>query len=108
SARIVSRLTTALRTVQILGQILKNFPGSISADQKELIATECYALGFRALRSVLGMLEADKQLIVRHLVETMRAHRPGDEEEKLVRRANSAVFGLALISSYGIVKRISF
>lgn len=49
-------VNTAVKTVQIMGQILRNFPGSLRGDVKLEIARESYLLEFRALRVILKIL----------------------------------------------------
>jgi hypothetical protein len=104
----LARLVTAVKTLQILGQLLKNFPGSIEGAQKERIAHECYSLGFRVLGSVLGVLEKERDELVRQVADGIRADNSGEGDETIVEKASSVVFGLALAAAYGTIKRISF
>lgn len=106
--RELDRLSAALKTVQILGQILKNFPGSIEAAQKDQIANECYGLAFRVLAALLDFLRQERSALVQEVMTMLRETLPNGEQAEMMRRANSVVFGLALSASYGIVKRLSF
>lgn len=108
-----ARILTALKTLQILGQVLKNFESSIEADRKEAIARECYALGFRILADITALLREGRADLVAYVVSTLREEehrrerRSGTEADVLV-RANAVVFGLGLVAAFGIVKAISF
>lgn len=45
------------RTVQVIGQILKNFVGSLYGVDKYQMAKECYLLGLRIIKYALGLME---------------------------------------------------
>jgi hypothetical protein len=49
AAKTVSSMNAAFKTMQVLGQILRNRAGSISKEQKVQIANACVSLGLRAL-----------------------------------------------------------
>jgi hypothetical protein len=103
---IVRKLIASLKIVQILGQIMKNFP-ALDAELKERIAVSCYQLGFRVLGSCMELLRDGRQEIVAFAVAAIREERPDADQANIMRRANSVVFGLGLVCSYGIVKWIS-
>lgn len=105
--KVLNRYIAALRTLQLLGQVLKNFPGTIEASAKEAMAIECFSLGFRALDGVVQLIRDGREDMVAHAARTIREEGADLEEEKIKARANSVVFSLALMSAFGIVKRIS-
>ena len=49
-------LNIAFKMIQILGQIIKNFPGSTKGSLKFTIARECYSLGLRAMNGMLNLI----------------------------------------------------
>ncbi|MGE0354435.1 MAG: metallophosphoesterase, partial [Gemmatimonadales bacterium] len=106
--RIVGRLNVAFRTIQILGQILKNFPGSLPAERKNQIASECYQLGLRALGWMLGFMHQGKGEITQELLRLLRVEHPEFSDDELLRRAKSTVFAFAHIVAYGTVKRVAY
>ena len=104
--RMLNRLLTGLKTLQILGQVLKNHPASFLGELKERAAVECFSLGFRVLGNMLTMLREGRTEIVQQSIEAIRAERPHEDDERVLRLANSVVFGLGLLGSFGIIKRI--
>jgi hypothetical protein len=48
----VGRIYTSFRVMQILGQLLKNFPGTLTGEQKERITRTVYGVGLRTLGAV--------------------------------------------------------
>lgn len=101
------RLSLALKTVEILGQIAKNFPGSLEGDIKARIVTECYNLGLRTLGSIYEFVSQHKQQIVQDFAALISRDHPRYSRDKIVDRAGEAIVGLAALSAVGMVKRIS-
>ena len=48
-----SSVRDGMRTIQILGQVVRNFPGSLEGDVKEALVRETYQLGLRMVADVL-------------------------------------------------------
>ncbi|MGH9343414.1 MAG: metallophosphoesterase [Terriglobia bacterium] len=106
-AKYLAELGAAFKTLQILGQILKNFPGTMEADVKEKLAATCYALGLRSLTSLLVLIRDNREEIARQVMEHLRSEAPETTTEELLRGAMETVFGLAQAMSYATVRRIS-
>ena len=103
----LNKLNTALKTVQILGQILKNFPGSIEALDKFRIADATYALGLRCIGSFFELVKQEEQEILKDIIDFLREQHPGWLIEDLERRAKNALVDMAQMVSYCLIKRIS-
>lgn len=103
----VLRLNIALKTLQILGQMLKNFPGSIKGDLKYQMAEECYQLGLRSLRALYDLLEEHQEDFLVTIVDHMRRENLNPTDAELVKKAKRTMFTIAEIVSYGMVKRVS-
>lgn len=101
------RLNMALKTLQILGQTLKNFPGSLEGTTKLQIAQACYNLGRRVLGSVLGLLKDNQEALVQDLVRLIGAKQPQLSAEEIRRQAKGTLIELALLVCFGMTKRIS-
>ena len=104
----IVRLNAAVKTVRILGQILKNFPGSLDAETKLNILRACSVLGLRCLSAILHPLRGNEKAILREIMEIVRAHHPRLEDQELARRVSETLVGLARLASFGIIKGISF
>jgi hypothetical protein len=101
------RIGAAFRTVQILGQILKNFPGSILAERKLRLAKECYSVGLRTLGSALTMFDKHQEGTLRFIVDSLKAENPEMSRDELAIVANRTVVGLAHLATYGMITRIA-
>jgi hypothetical protein len=102
------KLVFGMRYVMLMGQVLRNFPGSLKADMKLELAFESYSLGLRILSAVFGLVQRDSALLVKEIVDLLRtkmAYKETDRE--LVTRAESLVSELLREFTFGVLKRIS-
>jgi hypothetical protein len=103
----IVRMGMAIRTLQILGQTLKNFPGSIEGPVKLKIAQSCYALGRRALTNVLTMFRENKEAIVADMAKIIGYKNSKFSAAELTELAKSGLIGMALLVCFAMVKRLS-
>ncbi len=101
------KVNVALKTIQILGQILRNYPGSLRGDEKIEIANSAYKLGLRVLKYMLGVIESSKQEIVEFLVDILRDRYPKWTKERLEARVGSMVFSIAEGLSIILIRQIT-
>jgi hypothetical protein len=105
---IVVKLNFALRTLDLMGQVLRNFPGSLRKEIKLDIARSAYLLGLRVLRSFLNLMENDIERFRSSMAEAVKLNKPKEKPESIARATNDALFFLARIAGYGLVKRVSY
>jgi len=104
----ISQIQSAFKTLQILGQILKNFGGGIVGPTKVDITSACYNLGLRTLGSLFQTIKASTAEAVDAFIEDLRAEHKELNDDELRDRARSGLFGLMYMTSYGTIKRISY
>jgi predicted MPP superfamily phosphohydrolase len=101
----VMKINTAMKTLQILGQVLRNFPGSLKAELKYEIAKECYMLGLRALGRLFKLMESNMEPLLEEVVRVLRDRHFNDVE--LLSRAKKMVFALGELLALVFVKKIA-
>ncbi|MGM0577136.1 MAG: hypothetical protein ACQEXJ_15530 [Myxococcota bacterium] len=104
----VLQLNAAFKTIHILGQILKDFSGSIKGDTKLELAAECYGLGLRTLRAILGTMEENLDGLAAVIEEGFESQQPESrltpvEMEQLVR---SILFNTGERLSFIVIKHV--
>jgi hypothetical protein len=104
----VIKLNIAFKTLQLLGQIVRNFPGSLEKDVKFRLTRSCYLLGLRSLRAVLSLAETNLEEFRNYVAEIIRSHKSLVTEEEVARTADEAVIWLARRCGFAIIKRISY
>jgi hypothetical protein len=86
------RVNAALKTVQILGQIVKSFPGSTLGSRKREIIGECYKLGLRATNALLSLLSDNKERLAADLAVHLREK--GVSEREIGGKASRTIYWL--------------
>ncbi|NOT97056.1 MAG: hypothetical protein HOP00_12220 [Nitrospira sp.] len=103
----LAQINAAFKTLQILGQILKNFPGSMEGPTKLDIARACVSLGRRINSFFFQLIRENERTIVQDIAAIVRVRFPNFKDDELERRARETVVGMAKLLSYGLVKRVS-
>jgi len=101
------QINVAFKTIQILGQVLRNFPGSLKGTQKLELAEESYSLGLRTLKFMFDAIEAHKEDLVQFLVEFLRSRYPKWSDERLTNQVENFVFYLTEGLAFVVVKHVS-
>jgi len=105
-----ARITRALKTIDILGQVAKKHWGELDGEQKLNLVTTTYNVGLKTLDIYLQMLQRNSKDIVEHISQIIREKHFKDKHslEKGVEEASkNFVFRLCFMSSFGITKRVS-
>jgi hypothetical protein len=103
----LGRLNASLKTMQILGQVLKNFPADFDREEKDLIIASCCALGQRVLGNLLTSIRENETLFLEDMVQLIAKRRANLPPQKLKERAASAVFALTELAATGVIIRVS-
>jgi hypothetical protein len=102
----VQRMSHGLRLMGILGQVLRNYYGSLRAERKEQIASASYAMLGRILRSYFDLICRDKESLGEYVAQQLVEH--GAQTQARARSfANRVVFGLASLFAFVMIKRTS-
>ena len=101
------KINIALKTVHILGQVLRNFPGSLRREIKLRIAEQCYMLGLRILGFVLASMETNTEDLRVYFSLLIRHRQPSLTIEALTQTADEAMIALVEFWAFGVIKTIS-
>jgi len=111
--RFVADLNDALRTIEVLGQIVKTFAGQLEAEPKKVLIEECYNLGLRVLNELLGFWKEDPEKIIQEIIDGILQSQANDKEVKnmsrdeLTKLVKRFIFVFSEYTTFGIIKRIS-
>ena len=67
------KLNSAFKTVEIIGQILRNYAGSLKGDQKVDLASDCFGLALRTLSFVYNFIERNLDGFTEFFLERLGA-----------------------------------
>lgn len=106
--QLLAKLNLAFRTIEVLGQLVKNFPGSLVGTDKYELVKECYLLGLRTAEMILGLVRDNADSIAERFVEAIREAYPKlKEHTDLENRLKQSLFSLVEGACFGTIKRIS-
>jgi len=103
----MSSLNAALKTTQILGQMLKNFPATMKGSVKLELAQTCCSLGLRALGAILSIFRENLSPILADFTAIISERHPDLGEADLRSRARRLMLALSEIACFGFIKHIS-
>lgn len=101
------KVNFAFKTLGLLGQVLRNFPGSLPGDLKLEITSECYALGLRTLRAFLAISQRNLDEIRCYLKGLIKEKRPFLSDSESAKEADEVLIWTTRLSGFGVVKQIA-
>ena len=93
----VSKMNLLLRTAEILGQILKNYYGSLERDVKNDLIDEIFNSPLRFLGSLLASITFDPLVFVKEIESAIVREHPdldSDKREEMARRFTFHILGI--------------
>lgn len=109
---LLNNLRLSFKALQVLGQIGKNYHGSLTITQLHKVIEEAYLLGLRTINSFIVFLENNTESVVSligdRLDEILKEKNIRITEEKKNEIAKKLVFSLCLMMIGNFIKRISF
>ncbi|OLN25629.1 hypothetical protein DSOL_5276 [Desulfosporosinus metallidurans] len=99
-------INKAFKTIEITGQIVKNFPGSLKGDIKYQVILECYQLGMRTLNVFLERINENIDIIVERMAELIK-EKENLAEDELPEKSKNIILRLTEYISVGIIRKIA-
>lgn len=103
---VVTKLNVAFKTIELLGQILKNYYGSIEADQKYILAEEAYMIGLRTLNSFMSLITDNVDNVASNLQRIIEKQETNDNQQDS-KLASKLLFSLCCAISYQTIIKIA-
>ncbi len=101
------KIAGAIKTVQVLGQVLRNFSGSLEGARKIELCKECMSLSFRVAGRLMGMIQTNGQEIIADVAKWIHKLHPESSRKQVAMGANAFVFGISERALFGIMKHLS-
>lgn len=106
SLDFISKLNLSIKTIEIMGQIMKNYYGSLKGIKKYEIGEEAYLIGLRSLNSIISLFASRIEILINEIASLISRDKVTDTVEKK-KTAEKMVFSFFWLLSYGFIKRIS-
>jgi hypothetical protein len=97
----------AYRHIGLMGQVIRNFPGSLPGPEKLVILKSTYLLGLRLLRSLLRMLETATGQFRESLTGALEGAKHKVTDEKIRELVDALLVLLSRLCTLSVLKRIS-
>lgn len=105
---LIGQLTEALRTLEVLGQLVKNFPGSLVGQDKHALIIECYRLGLRCIAMMFSLFHQNVDEFVDLVADRIISRTPDiKDRETFKAKLKRFMFWMVEATSFGMIKRIS-
>lgn len=104
---IIRRFATAIKTLQILGQTVKNSPASMDAEEKLRIVDAAYRLGLRTIEALHAFIHASTDALVEGVKSSMREADPYAPESDVLQAAAASIHGMLHTTAFGMIRRIA-
>ena len=99
-------LNLAFKIIEILGEITKNYAGSLNGDIKYELIKETYSIGLRSLKSLIEFFEVNHELLIEAIKEIIqKKHYVTDD--KISETVANMIFSMLSSISTGVVKKIA-
>lgn len=106
--RTIAKLKAALRTLEVMGQIVKNYAGSMKNDPKYQLVKQCYELGLRVIGVVFDVWQKSGEEFVREVLDAVLLKEDNIQtKEELEKLMKQFIFFFCETTSFSIIKRIS-
>ena len=100
------KLNEALKTLQIMGQVLRNFPGSLEGEIKVAIAKESYLLGLRVLGFFCRFVGSNL-VDLRDVFKELVGRKNPSDRKKVDHLADFVLYSIVSGVAFGMIKKIS-
>lgn len=103
----ILKLNVAFKSIQILGQILRNFPTKLGKQVKLDMTEECYSVGLRTLKAFLEMIDEDLDEFRKQLGHIIKEEIGIEDEKEISEMVRKLTFIIPVLFSFTIIKTIS-
>jgi len=100
-------MNASFHTIRIMGQILRNFYGSLSGENKIKLCETCLSVGFRVLGFILGIVENNGTTIIKDLAGVLLKLHPEATKERIGNDTSKFIFSLCERSAFSTMKMLS-
>ncbi|MEZ5325736.1 MAG: hypothetical protein R3F19_11820 [Verrucomicrobiales bacterium] len=100
-------LNRAFKSMQVLGQVVRNFAGSMKGDRKLDLANECVSVGLRSINYLFSLLQDNLEDVVDYVKERIASRYGDSDPQKLEDRAKLLLFFLCESAASGVTRRIA-
>jgi len=103
----ITQFFNALKTINVLGQIVYNYPGKITGTKKEEIINETHSLGLRTIQMLMDTLGFFEEGLIESYVEYVRKNKKEILEADIASKVSFMVMSSIAMFTQGILFSIA-
>ncbi len=103
----VTDVITAIKTMDVLGQILRNYPGDINGENKINIISEIHNLGMRVIQVAMDVLGYFEEDIIKSMADDVREANQLKFEGEIIKAVKNMFAGLLSQLTLGMISIIA-
>ena len=103
----IASVSAAFKTLEVLGQILQNYPGDIDGEDKIAIIDEMHKLGMRSVQSIINTMGYLEQDLVEYIIERAKSQNRSVRREKIVQATKKFINYLISGTVRGMVHQVA-
>ena len=107
-AKTLTSITTAMKIMDVLGQIIRNYPGDIDGDLKKLIIEEIHKLGMRIIETILITIGDIEKEFIEFIIELVKEKNKNLNREQLIFEIKGLLSSILAGMARGMIKKIAF
>lgn len=105
---LATKLKAAIRTLDVIGQVVKNFASSMKSDPRYILVKECYDLGLRVIaRCIRLWQEAGSEFLSDILEVILEKDTNVETKQELEQAVKEFIFHFCETVTVGMVKRVA-
>lgn len=103
----LASISAAIRTIDVLSQIIRNYPGDIDGDLKVQIIREIHSLGMRTAEAMLSVIELYKHDLIAHIVEKVKDKENEAQKEEIISKTQEIFSSLIAGMVCGMISKVA-
>jgi hypothetical protein len=98
---------SAVQTLRIVGQVLRNFPGTLNLEAKAALTEAACGLGLRSLAAANESLDDGQQQALQLMMRQLREAYPNLPEDRIKSRAKRFLWFATILTTFGLIRLTS-
>lgn len=103
---LFTKLNVSFKYIEIIGQLLKNYHGSLNAKSRYKLGYEAYSMGMRGLDFFMSGLQDNLDSVVKEIMDSIEKPEKLDDDE-IETLSKKILFSLCYFITTGFVKKVS-
>lgn len=102
------QINNAFKTMEVMGQILKNYPGTVKGKMQDELVKNVHDLGMRTLSFTYTVIKESIEPLINKIQQKLQLQNSPSELRELISISNKEISKITFVISYGMIRKIAF